>query len=135
LDGSAYRESPCDLFTDEQAKSLGYAKPGRPYQDAEGAHCSRNGESGAELSTKYVGDDLLGKIYRREVLWPAESASSVTLVGQPALRTNLPADQPCRVAVGLSGDQGIEVRVVDKTSDPCQRAVTVAEAIVRKLGG
>jgi hypothetical protein len=133
LDASAYREKPCDLFTDEQAKSLGYALPGRPYQDAEGAHCFRNGESGAELSTKYVGEDLLGKIYRREVLWPAESASPVMVGSQPALKTNLPADEPCRVAVGLSGDQGIEVRIVDKTTDPCERATAVAEAIVRKL--
>jgi hypothetical protein len=80
-----------------------------------------------------VAEDLLGKIYRREVLWPVETASSFTVGGQPALRTILPAGEPCRVAVGLSGDQGIEVRVVEKSGDSCERATTVAEAIVRKL--
>ena len=105
--------------------------------DADAAICMRDfgtGPNGAFTIKYYFATDLLGKIYRREIAWPANSASPITVAGQPALKTNDLNDELCNVAVGLTDTQGFEVLVADKNANPCDRAVNVAEAIMHNIG-
>jgi hypothetical protein len=134
LDASAYRDRPCDLFTNDEAKALGYTAPGRPGGDPAVPQCSW---PSSELVVRYYPDnDFFGQIYRREATWPAKLSIAITVAQQPAVRTDLPATEDyCRVAVGLTGTQTVEARVMSKTLDSCDQAVKVAEAVVRKLGG
>ncbi|TCO57273.1 DUF3558 family protein [Actinocrispum wychmicini] len=137
-DASRYRDKPCSLFADEQAKELGYLKPGRVNSDdPDVAECVRDigGSPDSSFTVKYYfATDLLGKIYRREIAWPANSASPITVVGQPGLRTNdIPDDVACNVVVGLAGTQGFEVRMAGRNS--CERSFTVAETIMHNIIG
>ncbi|MEV4312837.1 DUF3558 domain-containing protein [Actinocrispum sp. NPDC049592] len=137
-DASAYRTKPCGLFTDDQARVLGYNKPGSAStDDPDVATCIRDTgtASGGFMVKYYFATDLLGKIYRREILFPGiNSASPITVEGQPALKPTIPGAEFCTVAVGLTNTQGFEVRIDDKAVDPCDRAVTIAETIMRNLG-
>lgn len=133
LDASSYLGKPCDLFTDEQSRAAGFPVLGESYEDVSGAYCSRGGDGDSTFRTHIVADDLLGKVYRREVLWPADVAESTMVGGQPAVRATRSAGEPCLVVVGLGGKQAFEVRIVDKRADPCGRATGIAEAIVLKV--
>ncbi len=137
-DASAYRDKPCALFTDDQARVLGYNKPGSVYMgEPDVATCMRDSETGhGDFMVKYYfATDMLGKIYRREILFRGiNSASLITVGGQPALKPTIPGSPLCTVAVGLTDSQGFEVRIDDTAPNPCDRAVTVAETIMRNLG-
>lgn len=139
LDANTYRDKPCTLFTDEQARVLGYLKPGTPDQTSEPARCSWRAEriGDADLNVDYYAStDLLGQIYRRETTsWPSNSLLPLTIAGQPALRTTFPTTELCRVALGLTNNQAVEIRVADKHINSCDRAVQVAETIVHNLSG
>jgi hypothetical protein len=90
---------------------------------------SGNSPNGQFTIKYYFATDLLGKIYRREIPWPANSSSPITIAGQLALKTNDIDDVLCNVAVGLTDTQGLEVRISDKNANLCDRAVNVAETI------
>jgi Protein of unknown function (DUF3558) len=105
--------------------------------DADATACMRdsgNGPNGDFTIKYYFATDLLGKIYRREIPWPANSASPITIAGQPALKTNDLNDALCNVAVGLADTQGFEVRIKDTNTNPCDRTIKVAETIMHNIG-
>lgn len=133
-DANSYRDKPCALFTDDQAKVLGFLKPGSVYMgEPDVAACMR--ADGTFTIKYYFATDLLGKIYSREILYPGvNSASQITIVGQPALKPNIPDADMCTVAVGLTDTQGFAVRIEDKNVNPCDRAVNVAETIMHNIG-
>jgi hypothetical protein len=139
LDASAHRDQPCTLFTDEQARVLGYLEPGSPAVRADVASCAWRGDVSGDSDLwvdYYAATDLLGQIYRRETTsWPSNSTVQVTIAGQPALKTALPTAELCKVALGLTDSQAVEIRVADKHVDSCDRAVRIAETVVHNLGG
>ncbi|WP_165960665.1 DUF3558 domain-containing protein [Actinocrispum wychmicini] len=133
-DAKQYRDKPCTLFTDQQARVLGYLKPGHAYfGQPDAATCTRDSdEHFGDFTIKYYfATDVLGKIYRREITWPTNSTLQITVVDQPGVRTDFPEDVECRVVVGLTDTQGFEVRVLSKNS--CERAVNVAETIMHNV--
>jgi hypothetical protein len=138
-DASSYRDKPCALFTDDQARVLGYLEPGSIFTgEPDAATCMRDSGSGPNgdfVVKYYYATDLLGKIYRREILYPGvNSASPTTIAGQPALKPTMSDAAICTVAVALADTQGFEVRIADKTGQPCDQAVHVAETIMHNLG-
>jgi hypothetical protein len=139
LDATAHRDKPCALFTDEQAKVLGYLQPGSPEVQPELARCSWRSETLGESDLNvdyYPATDLLGQLYRRETTtWPTNSMAPVTIAAQPALKTTLPTPELCKVALALTDNQAVEIRVADKNTDSCDRAIQIAETIVHNLGG
>jgi hypothetical protein len=140
LDASAYREKPCDLFTDDQAKSLGYVRTSDPFVQEEVSRCSRSGEGAFKdnsLLILYFHDtDRLGQIHRREAEWPSDGAVPRTILGQPAVSAVIGGNW-CWLVVGLTETQSVEIRiedhVPDNRSNTCDRAMSAAEGIVRKL--
>ncbi|MGH3859428.1 DUF3558 family protein [Actinokineospora sp.] len=144
LDASVYHGRLCELFTDEQAKVEGFDKPGEIKLETNdrAAACSRFTSSGGVyrhlIIEHYPNFDFLGSVYRGRsaapLMWPREDWAPHTVAGQPAARTTFPIHSVCRIAIGLSPNQGIVVDVggVDRA---CAQADSVAEEIVRKLGG
>lgn len=135
-DAAAYRDKPCDLFTDEEAKALGYSRTRDPFVDGNVSWCRRTagGVPGDEFILKYhQGDDYFGDIYRREAEWPSNGAVARTVGGQPAVSVALERNTACWLVVGLADNQSVEVRIANKKDVACDLAATVAETIVKKL--
>jgi len=134
-DSHAYKDKPCALLPDQQAQAMGYREPGSSLTTEDGvAHCRRmNGNN--QFVIRFFSTDLLGRIYRREMIWPGvNGATPMTVVRQPALKSAIPGSDECLIAVALTDDQGFDVRVDEKGADPCVHATMAAETIMHNLG-
>lgn len=89
----------------------------------------------------YYDTNWLARIYRNDAEPYFDNWIPLTVAGRPAARQATPRrdEQPtksenCRVAVALADYQAVDVSIVSVESS-CDRAATVAEAIVHNLGG
>jgi hypothetical protein len=139
LDATTYRDKPCELFSDDQARMLGILESGATFQKPESADCQRFSSPPGEndlVVSYYFASDLLARIYRGDTNWPTKQwTEPLNIAGQPAVKTTLPATDNCRLAIGLTDNQGVEIQVRYKRADACPRALQVAETIVHNLGG
>ncbi|CAM3993418.1 DUF3558 domain-containing protein [Kibdelosporangium persicum] len=137
LDASRYRDKPCDLFTDEQVQALGYPPIKRSGVLTNESQCTRHDESNLDLHFsiwyRHDGTDRFAKVHRREESWRSDDAVSITVEGQPAVR--LPGTRMCTVLIGLSSTESIEIHFGDPKVDSCDRAVRIAEGVVRNVRG
>ncbi|MFC0115838.1 DUF3558 domain-containing protein [Kibdelosporangium aridum] len=135
LDASRYRDRPCDLFTDEQVQALGYPPIKRPGVLPGQSYCARHDESNLDLHFsiwyRHDGTDRFAKVHRREEEWLADDAAPIAVAGQPAAK--LPGTRMCKVLIGLSTAESIEVVFGDPKVDFCDRAVRIAETVVRNV--
>ncbi|MFC5111315.1 DUF3558 family protein [Kibdelosporangium philippinense] len=138
LDASKFRDRPCDLFTDEQAAALGYPLEKRPGVVPEESYCVR--DSLADVTVDYSiwyrhdGTDLFALAHRRETgEWIGDASVSITVEGQPAIKR--PGAEHCAVLIGLSTTESIKIYFQDKKVDFCDRAVRIAEDVVRNVRG
>ncbi|CAM3993387.1 DUF3558 domain-containing protein [Kibdelosporangium persicum] len=136
LDASRYGDKPCDLFTDEQAKALGYVRERDPLVETDVQRCIRRAEYTTDTTLTilfYPDADHLGRIYRREAEWPANDATARDIGGQPAVSVVLDRQSTCWLVVGLTDTQSVEVRTTNTKSAGCDQATGIAEAIVARL--
>jgi hypothetical protein len=134
-DAHAYKDRPCALFPDQQAQVMGYREPGSSLTAEDGAaHCRRmNGDN--QFVIRLFNADLLGRIYRREMIWPGvNGATPMTVVGQPALKSAIPGSDECLIAVAIADNEGFDVRIDEKGADPCVHATMAAETVMHNLG-
>lgn len=134
-DALRFKDRPCDLFTDEQAQRIGFVEPGWIDTPRDGfKQCWRmNGRK--SFYVKFYDTDLVGKVYRREMIWPGgEDATPVTVVGQPALRVVFPGGDQCAIAVAIADNQGFEVYIDEEGADARVHATMAAETVMHNLG-
>lgn len=102
---------------------------------ADGSTQCRRTNGDDQFVIRFFGVDLLGRIYRREMIWPGISwATPMAVVGQPALRSALPGSDECLIAVALTDDQGFDIRIDEKGVDPCVHATSAVETVMHNLG-
>ncbi|WP_436496814.1 DUF3558 family protein [Actinokineospora sp. HUAS TT18] len=144
LDASTYRDRMCALFTDEQARPLGFPTPGRSEAKPGRSQCFWLPlETSAHMEvTLYEGIDFLGEVYRDnrpgDPPWPKESWKPALIANQPAVVLGseyASADNLCSIAVGLSTTQAVDISLRIKGEGACAMATGVAEAIVNRLEG
>jgi hypothetical protein len=141
LDASAYRDRICDIFTNDQAATLGFTAAPRLGGSAEFIFCGRESkEPPVSLSLVYATPELFSKV-NGDSSTPLDYVDLVTISGQPALEQGSPdlsnIVRYCTIVLGLTNDQAMQIDLYDPQGPggACERATKVAEAIVRNLGG
>ncbi len=76
----------------------------------------------------------LGRIYRGEADWPLSITLPLEVSGQPAVRTDPPWAGSCRLAIGLTDNQSVDIHVNNTGTDACIRAIQVGHTIIGNLG-
>jgi hypothetical protein len=143
LDASGYREEKaCDLITGDQVEAYGLVP--RPQstvvEPKYRARCDWDSKGtiyNVHLNF-YYNTDHLGRIYRRELeYWLTDGGfTQAFIAGQPAAKRQNPLRPAlCRLAVGLTVSETIELAVVNYKGDGCQFGEELAAGIVRNLGG
>jgi hypothetical protein len=134
-DAIRYKDKPCDLLTDEQARGVGFVEPGWVDTPRDGFPQCWRMRGHSSLFVKFYDMDLVGKVYRRETIWPGgEGAVPVTVLGQPALKVVFPGGDRCAIAVALAENQGFEVNFKEEGAEASVDATSVAETIMHNLG-
>ncbi|GAB3894042.1 DUF3558 family protein [Kibdelosporangium lantanae] len=134
-DAGAYKDKPCALLTDQQAQGMGYRVPGSVLTVDDGIAQCRRIDGSNQFVIRFFGTDLVGRIYRREMIWPGINwATPMKVVGQPALKSALPGSDECLIAVAIADNQGFDVRIDEKGVDPCVHATQAAETVMHNLG-
>ncbi|HEX6353460.1 DUF3558 family protein [Actinophytocola sp.] len=137
LDPSAYATegTVCDLLTDPQAIELGMPSPGESHAISETFLGCNRLHALAEREVEYnlwLDNDLLEEVFSRN---KRGDFMVVDVAGQPAVIKSADPAQVCHVTVGLASRKGIEVMATDDRGKACALAMTIAEQMVRNLGG
>lgn len=141
LDLAPYLRRPCDLFTDSDAASIGFTRPGDGRMiPTDMAKCSRVGGSSEPWLLYFVSvdSDQFASYFRpgHDPKWLRQT----TVAGQPAVELSDEAapSSHCRVVVAVAERQALDVDVRDTPVGSawiCDRVARVADVMVRRLGG
>ncbi|GAA4417443.1 DUF3558 family protein [Actinokineospora soli] len=133
-DAGDWWERPCDLLTDDEAEHIGVDGEAETVLAGDAlAHCRRSGKTRLDMEV-HASFSSFEEPYIDERDW--RYYAEATVQGQPAgvFSEESEPERECVVAVGLNPKASVHVFLTtDGDPDVCDRALTVASAMVQKI--
>ena len=135
-----FKQSPCDMVTDQQAKSLGF-NPGEPSEDATyGPACDWYDDSFGYFGLTLLNNQPLGiaGIYRNQEQGRYGYFEPVDVAGYPGVYADANdgrKEGACTLNVGVTDTQVVTVTALlnENEAEACDLALQAAEAAVKTM--